>query len=112
MMEKIRVLQRSRKMIGNADGPFEVTVMGGFFVAGQRKKSTKPRREIMDTGSAVWGIWRWRKDIAFTGKETTLLGKIEQITEHSKEINIVFANLQHGRNAANNHDAILSWQPP
>nr|GMD96834.1 uncharacterized protein LOC109169788 isoform X1 [Ipomoea batatas] len=161
-----------------ADGPFEVTVMRGVFVAGQRKKSTKQRREILNQvsmdlskdaqaqklayniglkrlshGLDVWTellsndtrikmksidmdswpqinidgvinshhgdkcsvvfattvswIWRWRNDIAFTGMEATQPGKIEQIREYSKESNIVFANLQHGRNSANNQDVIL-----
>nr|GME12204.1 hypothetical protein Iba_scaffold13492CG0240 [Ipomoea batatas] len=105
MMEKIRVLQRSRKMIGNADGPFKVG-MG-------LSKDAKAQKLAYSIGlKRRVGIWRWRKDIAFTGKETTLPGKIEQMNEYSKEINMAFANLQHGRNVPNNQDVILSWQPP
>nr|GMC69700.1 nuclear poly(A) polymerase 3 [Ipomoea batatas] len=57
--------------------------------------------------TAVSWIWRWHNDIAFTGMEATRPGKIEQIGEYSKESNIIFANLQHGRNSANNQDVIL-----
>nr|GMC75777.1 hypothetical protein DM860_010389 [Ipomoea batatas] len=107
--------------------------MRGVFVAGQRKKSTKQRREILNQvgmdlskdaqaqklaynigykwsvvfATAVSWIWRWRNYIAFTGMEATRPGKIEQIGEYSKESNIIFANLQHGRNLANNQDVIL-----
>nr|GMD43908.1 putative RNA-directed DNA polymerase [Ipomoea batatas] len=62
--------------------------------------------------TAMWWIWRWRNDLAFTGKETPMSGKIELIIEYSRGINMAFANLQYGRNMANKQDVILSWQPP